>query len=756
MIRHRPEEPLVLKEGPTFDLAVKVAKWIEERKPSESKSSWVAGVYGGRGTGKTSFLWTVHSLLDEQRKQAAQGGSRVPYVLPTVNLSAEATFTPSATRAHDDILFMFLDHLKRYRRRDKPLKGFAKARTAEVMRKDTARFLAYESEIATSSKSVPGRFRAVHTDVAQTTRRLQGAFGDIIRSLKDDDEVLPILVDDLDLQPQRALELLEILHLFMNVPGVVVLVAADKNLLLRSIERALKAKERNIEHPGLASALLAKYVPHEWHLPIPSELERVNELWGDGIAPAEDSEIKHWWHDGALQGLREAITSRRAQYQARRDTNRSDERPADEEDKALPKTPREFIEQSLGPYIPASYRGIKALHNRLASWRERLGSTRSGVVPIDWRTAAQREYGSLRVNRLLLTAFLAKVAAIDVRWPDLELLTSVEQSPAAVAEALHHLVVLIDPSAAGEAKMETALGERSEDFPVLSHLIHGSHLGQAKRSIQLLAREWAEWQQKGSGVAGETRFIAISMRSDAVAESRPIWSALCAPEDVAAWHVDLRPHVERERPTPQDIDRARMDAWERVRAQLAIFTGRIEFYASAPLSLLLWLGWALDDRRAIVFYNARTKKPFEGPTERIMFPDKGFYELCKEPEGGRVHDPEGEDGHATVLVLLTPSRGDVDHFYRDGKPVRAKVRTVLRRSSGAPIEPEDLVPLLKDVLELFGQLHRDEGIRHRHLAFAGPDAVAFFLGRALKASGMRVSLYERYGDRHEHVFDLES
>ncbi|MCC6553014.1 MAG: SAVED domain-containing protein, partial [Polyangiaceae bacterium] len=94
--------------------------------------------------------------------------------------------------------------------------------------------------------------------------------------------------------------------------------------------------------------------------------------------------------------------------------------------------------------------------------------------------------------------------------------------------------------------------------------------------------------------------------------------------------------------------------------------------------------------------------------------------------------PEG--GAAPVLVPAA-------HRYR------------LLFETGRRVEPEDLDGILRDVVELLGQLRR-HGVEHIHLAFAGPDVVAFFLGQSLNALG-RISLYEFYTDHYEFVFDLE-
>lgn len=774
---YRAEEPRVVESGEAlYGLADRIAGWIADKARLGSEGAWIAGVYGARGSGKTSLLRTVYDILLKRKEDAGAGAEWAPCVLPEGKHQAHATFTPAATRAHDDILFMLLDHLKGRRRPARPLRGFGSARSAEVRRKDLARFLQYEQEIATSSRDIPRRLIQVHSDVAQTTSRLRRAFAKVLSSLKNDGEIFPILVDDLDLQPQRALELLEIFHLFMNVPGVVVLIAADKDLLLRSIERALKAKEHNVDHPGLASALLAKYVPHEWSLPTPSERERVDLLWGKSTVPVEGSELARWWQDDALQGLVEVRAARLAELQVRREYSaREGLNPEaarqDENEDPLPENARAMVDSALLPLAPTTYRSVKALHNRLTAWRERLEATHPQGSSVDFRNEVYRY--DLGLNRYLASPFFAMMAGLDVRWPELELLTSLERSPTAFKRTLYEVAAMDStPDAAlqGDERRSLRLGERPEDLPVLGALLQGSHvaasdLGEAKRSLRHLARTWRAWQGRGAGVAGAVRFLVISVNSNALEASKRLWSVGFIADEVRDWHIDLRPLVHGDRPQPKELREARRiaRAFLRDQKQISAFPGRLELFASAPSSFLLWLGWMLDREQTITVYNARTKKPFDGPAEALPFPDRSKYETAEvtfsvpslSQSVAEFVDPEAAIAIIDLTLDHKSTARNLDRFQRDGVGVACVERCLLTRRSTEPIAQEDLLPILRDVLELVGQLRRDRGVRHLHLALAGPDVVAFFLGRQLKVQGMRISLYELYDDHHEYVFDLE-
>ena len=119
----------------------------------------------------------------------------------------------------------------------------------------------------------------------------------------------------------------------------------------------------------------------------------------------------------------------------------------------------------------------------------------------------------------------------------------------------------------------------------------------------------------------------------------------------------------------------------------------------------------------------------------------------------------GDAGSAIVIIDLTLDHKaqprQLDSFQRDGVFVRGAVRYLFTRRSGKPILPDELVPLLQDILELVGRLRKDHEIGHLHLAFAEPDVVAFFLGGQLRAQGMTIDLYDLFGDKYEWVFGLE-
>jgi hypothetical protein len=439
----------------------------------------------------------------------------------------------------------------------------------------------------------------------------------------------------------------------------------------------------------------------------------------------------------------------------------------------------------LGSLLPPTFRGLAAMHNRLLALQD------------DWDIAAGSddfvvtlgERFSLRLGLLpeLIPPFVSMVVALDVRHPELGLLEVLNQDPSVLSVVLertltrlrgrHALSTVdgaavaapIDPmanAAAAFSRLAIATEEpmrRVDDpdeiWPAMDRLrpphLEGRHIGDAMRLLEHLAVQWAELRRFTPLAPLGSRFLAISINADAMEESRRIWIARFTAGQVRDWHLDLRHLVHGARPQPAEIHGARNQALPFLRPRLTSFPGRIALFASAPLSFLIWLGWALDERREFTVYNARTKKPFDAPAERLTFPDRRLYEASEVEFIPEVESANGQKDHATLLINLTGAPGSVDRFSRDGASVQSRVRCILRRRSREPIEPEDLIPILRDILELLGQLHRDHGIRHLHLALAGPDFVAFSLGRQFKATSIGISLYELYANGHEYVFDLE-
>lgn len=751
VIRYREEKPRVIDEldAPLRRLVERVARWIEdpERRALGSRA-WVAGIYGGRGTGKTSFLQTLFKVL---KKPDSSRGTKPQCVLPNVESAADGIFAPADAGQEDDLLFLLLDHLKHRSPTGSTVKGFDEARLAQVRQKDSARFLQYAQDISPSEKEIPRLLMEVHNDIAGTTSSIKTAFHDILSSLRTADQTLVLLVDDLDLQPHRALELLELVYLFMSHPGVVVLLAADRDLLINSVDRALE--HRGLKSGGLANALVTKYVPYQWMLPVPSVSTRLDDLWHqDQSSPPE---LPRWWSEEF-----------RVLYRSEHDR------------KALAQT-------LLGPLLPRSYRGLKTLHNRLLSLRDELStdeaadSALASLVP-------HHLVEELQLAREFVAPFMSMVAAIDVRFPELGVLTILRESPSELLKSLDRLgsapiakqLRQLDTMTKSELlvvadavdRVASSIGSRHQpddddrETAPLDRLrppyFEARRLGEVKQALFQLAESWKDLRQRAAAAPVETRLLAVSMMTDALAMIEPQWIHRFAREDVENWHIDLRPFVAAGKGVPEELRGARREAYSQIKQRRVLgFAGAVELHVKARLSFVLWLGWELRYLRPVTAYNVYgdDRIPFDGPPKPLRFADNDVYWLL-EPVPSDL--PPARSREAIVLVDLT-GRSTADQlgtFFIDRatgeQPSVGDHRYRLLGPLNRRIEPPDIVPIIEDVLELLGRLRRDRGVERFHLAFAGPDVAAFFLGQQLNAIG-RVSLYEFYSDHYEYVFDLE-
>jgi hypothetical protein len=738
MRAYRPEAPLVLPNGPTYNLAERVTKWIDERWIDErriderreptSNGGWVVGIYGGRGTGKTSFLLTLHDLLRRGGDAPTANGDSPAYVLPNVatELAARALFAPTATRKDDDLLFLLLEHLESYYGKE-PRESFAQARTAEVRRKDLEPFIEYERDVSASATELPKRLVELHNEVATTTRRLRDAFQEIVQYHTRSGRIFPLFVDDLDLRPERALELLEIAHLFLDHRRVVVIVTADKDLLIHAIDHALS--KRGLRHSGLAGALLTKYVPSEWMLPVPDEKRRLDELWPEKKPEQEgvDPALPAWWPEATAKVF------------------------------ADPPPPiRDKANELLGPLLPSTYRGLVAMHNRLLTLEDDFG-VRAGTDDF-LRTLRVRFMDELGIAEPLVPPFLSMCAAIDVQSPELGLLAALNDSVSLFREILERVS---DPSGKGR-RTESGAAE----LPVLDRLraphLEGRSLGKARRLLLMLVAHRKTLQEESSKAQPGDRFLAVSLNSNALEASEDLWRDKFSERQIL--HIDLRPFAPTGRATPEELRNARRRARQEIVVQhLRESVGRVELFTSAQLPFLIWLGWELRYLHAVTVYNYQGQEegrrrfaPFMGPAATLTFPDRGVFDrLTLDPA---LSTEKNANAQAVVIVdLLGKSApAQLDWFIaRNRIFVETPDHHRLVRRSRERIEPADLVPILSDILELFGQLRRDRGIRRVHLGFAGPDVVAFFLGQQLNAQGMQITLYELYADRYDAVFDLE-
>jgi SMODS-associated and fused to various effectors sensor domain/KAP family P-loop domain len=732
-------------------LMARIEQWIVSALGSNTppQGALVLGLYGGRGTGKTSALLTLFARLRDR------GNFVVPNVAPDTPVMAQqhaALFRPAETRDHDDLLFLLLRHLETYPSNDgsRP-EQIDTIRGLEVRRKEYRYFFDYIKEISASRDDLEDRFVKLHIDVADGTQKLRGAFGKLIGCLRDDGlgrlrGPLLLLIDDLDLQPHRALETLEHLYLFLNHPGVVAVVAADKDLLLESIAHtlekrlahALEKSAGNLRY--LAGALLAKYVPHSWHLPVPVEDRRLALLW-EGW-----NELPHWWSDEAVRCARQA----RADQPLRRDI------------------------AAIAEILPPTYRGLKAMHNRLLSLREELRCEPETAVVLSGETGKPLAVG-LGVARRLVPALLSALVAFDVQFPDVGLLSLALARPGKIKDLLASLAPRA-PSESNDDQRQQRLramvpaevmvwfqtiasmsrtdegDEESEALAAWSPLDRLDRADyteerreEAEGLVEKIAALWSEFVEAGTAAPGERRFLAVSHHADALAMARPVWVNEYDPAEV--WHIDVQAYG-------NELGAARAAAAAQIRKLgVTSFAGRVLLHVKASLALVLWLGWELRYLHAIEGLNLlHGATMFPGPTQGLDA--RGTFQIM---EAETVNPVSERSLDAIIIIdLLRLSKPEqVGRFLdKDGQPVVCSQRWRLL-GPGNIIQPGDLVALLEDMIELIERL-RSSGVERFHLGFVGPDVIAFFLGQQLNARGsFLLYTWSQSRNRYEFAFSLQ-
>lgn len=784
MRKFREEAPRVVVRGERlYELAKQIAGWAEQE--DRKTGTWVAGVWGGRGTGKTSLLLTILEILSKRRDDS----STPVVILPRLRDASssghdtwrsghegkkngdqespdvEALFHPSSGRDGEDLLFLLLQHIEsRYCRVDKPDREvanlFNSIRSAEVRRKDLRPFLDYDKDVGVSLDDVRERFVRAHTAVADTTRQVKESFGKLIPNLwPGSGRPFILCVDDLDLRPDRALELLEMIALFLRHRGVIVLIAADRDLMLSSVDEALK--KRDLHQPGLAGALVSKLIPYGWALPVPRATERFDCIWAaqkrteaangrDG-----DDETPEWW-PSSMQPL------------LNREARKADMRTV--------------ASEVLAPLLPHTFRGLTEYHNRLLSLRQEFGAAIGEAAEAEpfWKRV-HSTLPDLTLHPSFVPAAVSAVAAADLRYPELGLLDALRTDPASLERALE----------AAERRDEdpetTALQPRSgtpssplsrgsaNDLWMTSLLqrVDPSHDERGGRQskividarvlVERLARAFA-WLRDSAVMSGQAaqRFIAVSVDADALTSSTSLWQGRFSGESEVV-HLDVHSKgVSREtsRSARAQVDiRAHLDKMLTERGIRGAH-GASEIVAIASLPLLVWLGWTLQNENApLLFWNQPPGgEPLLFQCRRINFSNRLTSEWFRPGTALLGSAPTLPSGDAVVIFdVRGNSRDDqLKAFRLDGSTVETTEMHRLAPPERVPrFEPEALEGSLKDIVELLGQLKSNRGIRHVHLGVAAPDAVAFFLGQQLNGIGLQISLYEFSNGSYHYVFDLE-
>jgi hypothetical protein len=283
--------------------------------------------------------------------------------------------------------------------------------------------------------------------------------------------------------------------------------------------------------------------------------------------------------------------------------------------------------------------------------------------------------------------------------------------------------------------------------PLCTWLENAARLTEHLEAPPARFREWC------ARLTRPPRFIALSFNADARESSKTLWENVI-PED-RLWHFDLRDFATGLRAPPEAIRKAWQALAQQIDAErIPDNLGPIEFANRAVFSLVVWLGWSLHRLRAFTAFNFFKGQfiPFRGPLPVVR------YQPTATPEHlhAELHPPAGPASTAPEAVLIVDLLGTAtpQDFEKFPDDVRALAqRWLIKRKAPGDVRPEETTPLLRDLVQIFGELRHHRGIRTLHLGLLMPDVLGFFLGQQLHECG-DFRLYEHYTAEHAYRFTL--
>lgn len=745
-----PEFPRVLtsKTDPLYRMVASVCEKMTTL--DVSRHGQVLGLYGGRGTGKTSALLTLLAILHDKNRQRgdlakSDRDKTIQWLAPhstsehngdLILIPPRQLFAPEFSRTGDDLLFMLLAYLEKWyqpefrdsnHRSTRPGKGTprAKIQHSEVRRRMPKEFFSFERDASVSSQELPRRLVRSQVRVAQSTEHMIGWFRELFVKLTEGNTRFVLLVDDLDLQPQRALELLELIHLFVLQPNVIVVLAADQDLLIHSVAASLSkrddgpltaASSKLTHYQRLARAMLQKWVPTEFSLPRPE----LSERWR---FPVPSSTLGACLVDDFWGSARERFGDDLARQ----------------------------AEDVLAPILPDTYRGLVQLYNRLA---------------LIEATPADQKGGRWNLTPSMVAPFRSLVLCSGVSNPELGLPGLAEDLESDFAQELAVSASGTDPAEesnpTGEQTQRPQIADStslSAQAPLMSEPLRAMSERERRRAQRHLAAVAEGWKTLSEAI--QWHFLAISLNADMWQHGQAIWNNPRFGGRVH--HLDLREFATGGRATPDDLRKARETCQTAIVDMVPKDTHQEVFVlAKVQLPLFLWIGHRLRYWRHVSLYLDRGVKfdPISNPEGTILRPEKKrAYQWIRPVSEVSTTAPDANSAKEAVVILDFLGRsqpGQLDKFHGpDGTPVTPTIKTrLLPAGSVSPlVSAQQLREILTDVLQYFYEL-QDDGVSRIHVGLACPDVLAFFLGQQLNA--WTLCLYEYYSDKgeYEYVFDL--
>jgi formylglycine-generating enzyme required for sulfatase activity len=136
-------------------------------------------------------------------------------------------------------------------------------------------------EVSEAVAAVRREVQTYHREQLHSLEQFEAAFAEAVRLILGDEGRLIVFVDDLDrCLPEKAVEVLEAIKLFLEVPGTIFVIGMDRQVIERGIEarygrlfRLEEAGEQRVPLPIRGDTYLQKIVQIPFHLPPLSETD---------------------------------------------------------------------------------------------------------------------------------------------------------------------------------------------------------------------------------------------------------------------------------------------------------------------------------------------------------------------------------------------------------------------------------------------------------------------------------------------------
>lgn len=240
-----------------------------------STTPFTIGILGAWGSGKSSVL----GMLDEQLQQRNPEAFLRIHFNPWMHRREPNLIQPLIAALRDAML---ADRRQRFQAAALKMTAILTTLTTDALLSAVTAGRVSLDKIDTAKK----RYAQAKNEVDSELRNLRTLLATELRGLQDRGVRAVIFVDDLDrCEPDQVIDLLESVKLFLDVPGVFVVMAISKDLVDRAV--AMKYKDFGFDREGLVD-LGDEYLEKMIQLPLyllPLGAENVRTLLADAADP---------------------------------------------------------------------------------------------------------------------------------------------------------------------------------------------------------------------------------------------------------------------------------------------------------------------------------------------------------------------------------------------------------------------------------------------------------------------------------------